>query len=506
MSDLESQTLNIVQSRELWDQFRTEARSSQISTTVGLRQMLAGKHMEARRNSEEPAELECAATNAREALPRRKSITKFVNAKFWETDIRDSERELEQNDMSTMNISSRSFHEHDYRHAIRGKTNSVLSYYKNIDDANQRDSLRRSISDFTDRFVGATARRDTMMDEESTVNSLRSSLSMQFDEVFDDTSMRSLEEIAAAAASNVFTKNASSRLSSDVMEYFTMKLPDNEAGGDEKCEKVCAAEASVKNRSAHAKAIHTAYGCMYDDSDSGASDDDSRFELKAVPTFKDEEVDVYGSGKDSDHDDRSNKGEFEYYPSTRQLSQLNRSLSVSPDISSRRNLTRGSVSSNVPANKTTRTSIASDASEPKSIGSDLLVDWPSTGLVRRRATIPKAKSKKKYTKTNIQVQSSATYDSKPDDYTSSRAPPSISLAHQFMNLKFDSLPKNTPEKQMKRASVSSVYDIHPRPNILSVSTTSNISASTCPTVPSPPSVVSSLLVEWGDAADTDDEK
>jgi hypothetical protein len=452
LSEFEERSLSIVQSQELWAQFQSEARANHISTAVGLREMLVGKHVAARRISNEET------PNEPGKVRRKMSIKSLVNAtKFWEGDSSlDFEKEAEQDeqgvDSSIRNSSRTSFHEHDYRNAIRGKTNSVLALYKNMEDANNRVSFRRSLSDFTDRWA---AWRESV-DEESTVNSLRSSLSLQIEDVFDD-SMRSLDEIAAAAACNMLSKSTPTEIEAnkDLIAYSNMKMP----GGEVDSKRACALfdyEDAIK------------FDADDSDTDSNEMEDVRPFTFTTLASLKDGEVDEYESDNDS-YDDRSNNGQFEFPLESRQKAELKRSYGASQDICkstwtrSTRDSTRTTLTSYTSAG---RDSMLGDALEPNNKSSDLLVEWPD--VTRRRVTFPSVHPDEKpferesyYPRTQFSKQTS---HRKCCDIGSNTI-----TTNQWTNLKYNTSLAKAREKQLKRASISSIYDLQLKPIAISTS-------------------------------------
>ena len=522
MSDLQTESMSIVESRELWAAFQSEARTNRISTAVGLREMLVDKHIQARRNSHE-------SIPDKQGETRRKLSMKSLANAF--------DKEMEEDDVR-LDSSNASFPEDDYRRAIRGKTNSVLSLYKNMDEANNNshgDSIRRSLSDFTERWVTGTRNRESM-DEESTVNSLRSSATLQLEDIFNtsekslemyENSMKSLEDIANAASCHLLSKSEPVKLDNEeILSYLTVNLPshEEEEEGSTKDDRKCNYEEAMALFDIH----------NLDESDY-EEDNAKPFNVKTVRASKDEEVNANDSCDDS-YDDRSNNGHFEFPIESKSRAELKRTSQASGQISigelqhdrvpKRSSRFLSSDSSSIDASTFDPTAV--DAWLSESIGSDLLVDWPSR-VSRQRATVPSTKStgaiktvsslfrdRPSFKACQLTATPSnaakSTKKAQPISSMCHHGPrlcpssnvPITSLSHQFMSLKYDLSPAKLPEKYLKRASISSLHDdLKPRPRSLSLP--SDASVSTCPTAVSPPSDVSGLLVEWGDTAESDDE-
>ena len=490
MSDLQTESMCIVESRELWAAFKSEARTHHISTAAGLREMLADKYVQARRNSDE-------FNPDKQAESRSKVSIKSLTNAF------DMNKEVKQDD-ARLDSSYSSFHEHDYSRAIRGKTNSVLSLYKHMDDANNNshgDSIRRSLSDFTERWIMGDRNRQSV-DEESTVNSLRSSATLQLEDLIDtsvkslemyENSMKSLEDIATAASSHMLSKSEHAKLDNEeILTYLTMNIPSYQDKEDSsvKDARKCDYEEAMKSFD-----IHDSDGSDYEE------DGAKLFTVKTIRALREKEIVPYNSGNDS-YDDRSNNGHFEFpiesKPSYYVSGEIN---ALQPDISLPRRSAKIPPSGSTSADTHAFDSTSINVSLSKSIGSDLLVDWPSRSRPSIKACESKAASSNVAKPTSKSPATSSMCQPRPHLSTTNNEP-ITSLSRQFMNLKYDLSPAKLPENYLRRASISSLHDdLQPR----SRPSPSDVSVSTCPTVLSPPSDISSLLVEWDDTVVSDDE-
>jgi hypothetical protein len=225
------------------------------------------------------------------------------------------------------------------------------------------------------------------------------------------------------------------------------------------------------------------------------------FTFTTLASLKDGEVDEYESDNDS-YDDRSNNGQFEFPLESRQKAELKRSYGASQDICkstctrSTRDSTRTTLTSYTSAG---RDSMLGDALEPNNNSSDLLVEWPD--VTRRRVTFPSVHADEKpferesdYPRTQFSKQTS---HRKCCDIGSNTI-----TTNQWTNLKYNTSLAKAREKQLKRASISSIYDLQLKP--ISISTSSVTSASTCPTVMNSPlrwaqtiiSLLAILLTCW----------
>ena len=426
------------------------------------------EHEITRRNS--------SGSDRREQFKKRGSLGSI--AKFWEADSLDDVDNDKRLDSSVRD------HEYDYTHAIRGKTKGVLSLYKNMDE--DRGTLKRSLSDFADRWVGARSY------DCSSVGSLGSDTSLEMDQVFDASmrsldeaaynSLRSLEDIVASAACD--TQN-------EYLNSFSVKSSEKEELNSPKCAFSPTNENALGNCSdcKSATSSHDRY-------------DSTSFNLRQeVPSSQLKYL--YGSDSDDSYDDRSNNGHFEFPLKSRKKAELKRAAS---------DMSRPIGTETI---RDSAKSVHADyyygrrSSAPASIGLDLLVDWPPSKDSTRRYA-PNESHKTETHDDSCQSDQSMSYKdfiaaSCQEKMSPARScPPQMTSACESKNLKYVVLPVKSPERQLKRASTSSLYDLHPnlsstasRPEVEpKLSSSSSVSTSL---------IASSLLVEWGDTANSDDE-
>ncbi|KAL3804125.1 hypothetical protein HJC23_013644 [Cyclotella cryptica] len=116
MSDFEAQSFSIIRSNELWDEFREEARAKQITTALGLREMLKEKYV--RRCQKQ--------TECKEDIVRpQRSISWRIDDDEVDNDILEA--------MQTLAPCQES-----YRHRIRGDTEGIMSLYVNDSEKNRK--------------------------------------------------------------------------------------------------------------------------------------------------------------------------------------------------------------------------------------------------------------------------------------------------------------------------------------------------------------------------------
>lgn len=169
------------------------------------------------------------------------------------------------------------------------------------------------------------------------------------------------------------------------------------------------------------------------------------------------------------------------------------------------------------------------------IGSDLLLDWPpskdSTGRYASNELFKTESHNDSCRSDQSMSYKELIAASYQDEMSQARScPPHIASTSESKNRKCDVLPAKSPEQQLMRSSTSSLYDLHPNLSSSTSSTftwlkgasklqspelepklssSSSTSASQQTSLESPniqsSLIASSLLVEWGDTAESDDE-
>ena len=447
----------------------------------------------------------------REQFKKRGSLGSI--AKFWETNSLDDVHNDTRLDSSVQD------HEYDYTHAIRGKTKGVLSLYKNMDD--DRGTLKRSLSDFADRLVGARSY------DCSSVGSFGSDTSLEMDQVFEG-SMRSLDEAAYNSLRSLedIVASASCDTRNPYFDSLSVKSPNEESNSPEITAYSPTNETEHGNCS-DCKSVTGGNDSHYDSTSLNLRQEVSSSQLKYL----------YESDSDDSYDDRSNNGHFEFPPKSRKRAELKRAASKqrdSCDICTPTGIEaiRDSAKS-VRVNDYYERRVSAPASI--GIGSDLLLDWPpSKDSTRRYASneLFKTESHNDSCRSDQSMSYKELIAASYQDETSQArsCPPHIASASESKNHKCDVLPAKSPEQQLMRSSTSSLYDLHPNlssstsptftwlkgasklqsPELepkLSSSSSTYASQQTSLESPNVRSslIASSLLVEWGDTAESDDE-
>jgi len=131
MSDFEAQSFSIIRSNELWDKFREEARAKQITTAVGIREMLMEKYVRRCQKKSEPKE---------DVVRRQRSIS-------WAID-----EEEEDSDLLEAMHTFAPCHE-SYRNRIRGDIEGIMSLYVNDLEANRRVSSSARVAKLDSKLL-----------------------------------------------------------------------------------------------------------------------------------------------------------------------------------------------------------------------------------------------------------------------------------------------------------------------------------------------------------------